>query len=180
MAVKWRMGKGRVGVEAAAGTEADGTPCRRITLPKFSRQPQEFFFVIFTATAKKPAHLPASCQTVRESIAGEHADVLRVRRAAAPATSTRCVVAQLRSREGRVEHGQHALQQRLWSPRHHRGTKSASKRTPNHPLALRSSLLLLLQPMAPARRARCPAASSSRPTSKLVVVCSCGAHESSA
>ena len=38
---------------AEAGTAADGTPCRTITLPTFSRQSQEFFLTLFTATVKK-------------------------------------------------------------------------------------------------------------------------------
>ena len=42
--------------------------------------------------------------------------------------------------------------------------------------SLRCCLLLPLQPVDPARRARCPAASSSRPTMRLVVVSTCGAR----
>ena len=80
---------------AEAGTAADGTPCRTITLPTFSRQSQEFFPTLFTATVKKPAHLPASRQMSRDGIAGEHAAVLRDRRAAATARPTRYAKAQL-------------------------------------------------------------------------------------
>ena len=67
----------------------------------------------------------------------------------------------------------HARQQRSQSPCAQLASRGGTDR-PRGERSLRSSLLLLLQPTAPARRARYPAASSSRPTSRLVVVCSCG------
>ena len=67
----------------------------------------------------------------------------------------------------------HPRQQRSKSLRSQHASRAGTRR-PRAARSLHSSLLLWLQPAAPARRARCPAASSIRPPMKLVDVGSCG------
>ena len=96
-----------------------------------------------TVTAKKPAHLPASRQTTRDGIAGEHAAVLRDRRAAAPTSSTRCAKAQLAAESRGSSTGRMRSSSARGARDISRVRKSASKRTPNHPLSRASTLSAL-------------------------------------
>ena len=67
----------------------------------------------------------------------------------------------------------HPRQQRSKSLRSQHASRAGTRR-PRAARSLHSSLLLWLEPAAPTHRARCPAASSSRPATRLVDVGSCG------
>ena len=103
---------------ADAGTAADRTPCRRIAMPRFSRQPREFFRTLFTATVKEATHLPSAGQPCSEDMMGDHASMLRDRRAAAQTRLTRCARAQPSAESHGWSSGSAREQQRHGDPRH--------------------------------------------------------------
>ena len=124
---------------ADAGTAADRTPCRRVAMPRFSRQPREFFRTLFTATVKEAAHLPSAGQSCSEDMMGDHASMLRDRRAAAPTRLTRCARAQPLAESHGWSSGSAREQQRHGDPRHVGAREKYDLSVPNPPLPCRLS-----------------------------------------
>ena len=126
-------------VHPAADKAMDSAPAPRISLPTCPRRPLLCPRTSLTVTAKKPAHLPASRQTTRDGIAGEHAAVLRDRRAAAPTSSTRCAKAQLAAESRGSSTGRMRSSSAPRSPRHQQGTEKRFKAHTKPPSTLRAS-----------------------------------------